>query len=242
MKNSESGTDNPWEKADGDEYSYNIGRKIPGYQLQYDLMDTLLTPMLERQGIPGLLVVGAGGGQELVTLGRIHPDWSFCGLDTSSRMLLSAQQRIAAAGLTDRVQLHHADIRSWNSARQYDAATCMLVLHFVQGRENKLALLQAIAGYLKPGAPLFISAINGDTASHEWALQMAGWKLHMLNSGIELSQWEQFAGSFGVTSHPLPADEMEKLLREAGFGLVSRYFGSYLIDGLVAVKQPDRIS
>ncbi|MNN89095.1 hypothetical protein D3C81_2068630 [compost metagenome] len=61
----------------------------------------------------------------------------------------------------------------------------------------------------------------------------------MLRSGIELSQWEQFAGSFGVTSHPLPADEIEGLLEQAGFGLVSRYFGSYLIDGWMAVKQSD---
>lgn len=236
MKDDMTGTDNPWLQADAEQYMRNIGRKIAGYQLQYELLDTLLTALLGKQEYPELLVVGAGGGQEIVTLGCAHQDWSFSGLDTSSGMLGAAGQRIAAAGLTDRVQLHHADLRSWNGGGVYDAATCMLVLHFVQGRENKLALLQAIAGYLKPGAPLFISAINGDSASQEWTVQMAGWKLHMLNNGIELSQWEQFAASFGVTSHPLPADELEELLKQAGFGLVSRFFGSYLIDGWVAVK------
>ncbi|AIQ44654.1 hypothetical protein R70723_01045 [Paenibacillus sp. FSL R7-0273] len=218
----------------------NISRKIPGYQLQYALMDKLLAAMLDQQELPSLLVAGAGGGQEIVTLGTGHPDWSFCGLDTSAGMLEAAGQRIAAAGLADRVQLHHADLCSWSSGGQYDAATCMLVLHFVQGRENKLALLQAIAARLKPGAPLLISAINGDPASQAWELQMAGWKLHMLGSGVELSDWEQFAASFGQTSHPLPAAEMELLLEQAGFTHITGFFGSFLINGWLAVRQPEQ--
>ncbi|AIQ55752.1 SAM-dependent methyltransferase [Paenibacillus borealis] len=228
----------PWEQADADQYVQNISRKIPGYQLQYELMDTLLTALLAQQTHPGLLIVGAGGGQEILKLGREHPDWNFSGLDTSQGMLLAAEQRLEAAGLMDRVQLHHREISSWNSSRQYDAATCMLMLHFVEGRENKLALLRSIAGRLKPGAPLCLSAINGEPASPAWRIQMAGWKLHMLGNGIELGQWQIFEQSFGETSHPLPAEEMDCLLEEAGFTAVSRFFGSYLIDGWVAVKAP----
>lgn len=138
----------PWEQADADQYVQNISRKIPGYQLQYELMDTLLTALLAQLTNPGLLIVGAGGGQEILQLGRAHPDWTFSGLDTSQGMLLTAQQRLEAADLMDRVQLHHTEISSWNSSRQYDAATCMLVLHFVEGRENKLAMLRSIAGRL----------------------------------------------------------------------------------------------
>ncbi|AIQ50262.1 class I SAM-dependent methyltransferase [Paenibacillus sp. FSL R7-0331] len=238
MKDGKNVTANPWEQADPDRYTRNISRKIPGYQLQYELIDKLLTALLDKQERPELLVVGAGGGQEIITLGASHPDWRFCGLDTSAGMLEAAGQRIAAAGLTDRVQLHHADLCSWSSGGQYDAATCMLVLHFVQGRESKLALLKAIAARLKPGAPLFISAINGDPASQAWQLQMAGWKVHMLQGGVELGDWEQFAASFGVTSHPLQAAEMELLLKQAGFTQLSGFFGSFLINGWTAVRQP----
>lgn len=229
----------PWEQADADQYVQNISRKIPGYQLQYELMDTLLTAVLAQQTHPGLLIIGAGGGQEILQLGRARPHWTFSGLDTSQGMLLAAEQRLEAAGLMDRVQLHHTEISSWNPSRQFDAATCMLVLHFVEGRENKLALLRSIAGRLKPGAPLCISAINGEPDSPAWRIQMAGWRLHMLGNGIEAEQWQTFEQSFGVTSHPIPAGEMERLLREAGFTAVSRFFGSYLIDGWVAVKAPD---
>lgn len=236
MSNNINGPANPWEQADGDQYTSNISRKIPGYQLQYELMDTLLTAQLDRQEQPRLLVVGAGGGQEILTLGRNHPDWRFCGLDTSAPMLKTARQRIAAAGITAQAELHHADICSW-SGGGYDAATCMLVLHFVQGRGSKLALLQAIAARLKPGAPLLISAINGDPASRAWQVQMAGWRLHMLRGGIGQEQGEAFTASFGVTSHPLPAEEMELLLEQASFTSLSRYFGSYLIDGWVALKR-----
>ncbi|WNS41976.1 class I SAM-dependent methyltransferase [Paenibacillus sp. MMS20-IR301] len=241
MNDSKGSACSPWEQADGDQYVLNISRKIPGYQLQYDLMDTLLAACLHKQGSPELLIVGAGGGQEILTLGRNHPDWVFTGLDPSQGMLLTAEQRLGTAGLMDRVELYHSDICSWNSSRQYDAAACMLVLHFVEGRENKLALLRSIAGRLKPGAPLCMSAINGEPGSSAWLMQMAGWRRHMLGNGIAPEQWQTFEQSFGVTSHPLPAEEMEQLLKEAGFTSASRFFGSYLIDGWAAVKAPDSL-
>lgn len=236
-------TASPWEQADGDQYVQNISRKIPGYQLQYDLMDTLLTARLEKREKPELLVVGAGGGQEILKLGLSHPDWSFTGLDTSQSMLQAAKRRLAATGqpgLPDRVRLHLTEVAAWSSNALYDAATCMLVLHFLPGRENKLALLRSIAARLQPGAPLCLSAICGVPGSPAWELQMASWQLHMLGNGIAKEEWQTFEQSFGVTSHPLPAAEMEKLLEEAGFTAVSRFFGAYLIDGWVAVKAGER--
>ncbi|ETT55101.1 tRNA (cmo5U34)-methyltransferase [Paenibacillus sp. FSL R7-269] len=240
MRDSMSKAASPWEQADGDQYIQSISRKIPGYQLQYDLMDTLLTARLDKREKPRLLVVGAGGGQEILKLGLNHPAWSFSGLDTSQRMLQAAQQRLGVAGLLDRVELHHTETSTWNCTRAYDAATCMLVLHFLQGRTNKLALLRSIAARLQPGAPLCLSAICGGPGSPEWQIQMAGWRLHMLGNGIPEEQWKTFEHSFGVTSHPLPAAEVEELLEEAGFMTVSRFFGAYLIDGWVAVKALER--
>ncbi|MEK3899734.1 MULTISPECIES: class I SAM-dependent methyltransferase [unclassified Paenibacillus] len=239
MRDSMSGAASLWEQVNGDQYVQNISRKIPGYALQYGLMDTLLTAWLDKQDKqdkPRLLVVGAGGGQEILQLGLSHPDWSFSGLDTSQSMLQAAKQRLAAAGIMDRVRLHHTEIAAWSSNALHDAATCMLVLHFVQGRESKLALLRSIAARLQPGAPLCLSAICGVPGSPAWEIQMAGWRLHMLGNGITEDQWQTFEHSFGVTSHPLPAAEMEELLEEAGFTAVSRFFGAYLIDGWVAVK------
>lgn len=249
MRDSMSGAASPWEQADGDQYVQNISRKIPGYALQYDLMDTLLTARLEerekqekqeKREKPRLLVVGAGGGQEILKLGQSHPGWSFTGLDTSQSMLQAARQRLEAAGLMDRVRLHHTEIAAWSSNALYDAATCMLVLHFVQGRESKLALLRSIAARLQPGAPLCLSAICGVPGSPAWELQMAGWRLHMLGNRIAEEEWQTFEQSFGVTSYPLPAAEMEMLLEEAGFTAISRFFGAYLIDGWVAVKAQER--
>ncbi|MBP2116078.1 class I SAM-dependent methyltransferase [Paenibacillus silagei] len=243
MKDSMSGAASSWEQADGDQYVQNISRKIPGYALQYDLMDTLLTARLDKREKQELLIVGAGGGQEILKLGLSHPDWSFNGLDTSQSMLQAAKQRLEAAGqpgLLDRVRLHRTEISDWSCARAYDAATCMLVLHFVQGRESKLALLRSIAARLQPGAPLCLSAICGVPGTPAWELQMAGWRLHMLGNGIAEEQWQTFEQSFGVISHPLHAEEIEELLKEAGFTAVSRFFGAYLIDGWVAVKAQER--
>lgn len=236
MKEGMGSKDSPWEQAAADQYTNNIAQKIPGYQLQYDLLETMMAALFKERLRPEVLVVGAGGGQEILTLARRHQGWTFSGIDTSERMLLAAERRITEAGFEDRVRLYHGELAAWKSNRRYAGATCMLVLHFIKGRANKLALLQSIAGHLEAGAPLFISAVNGDISSPAWSLQMAGWKIHMLNNGIHLKQWEQFEQSFGVTSYPLPAEEMEMLLQEAGFMAISKYFGAFLIDGWVAVK------
>ncbi|ASA26289.1 hypothetical protein B9T62_11710 [Paenibacillus donghaensis] len=227
----------PWEQAAAAKYHEQIALKIPGYQLQYDLLDTLATAALTERTAARLLIVGAGGGQEILTLAQKHPHWSFTGVDNSQRMLLVAEERLAAAALTTRVSLQQCELADWDDHGLYDAATCMLVLHFVEGRERKLALLQSIASRLQPGAPLFLSAINGDMTSPAWLSQLAGWKLHMLGQGITLQQWEQFEQSFGITSHPLPAEEIEEMLRQAGFTAISRFFGSYRVDGWMAVKR-----
>ncbi|MNC23198.1 hypothetical protein D3C76_232750 [compost metagenome] len=68
MKDDTGSPDSPWEQAAADQCTHKISLKIPGYQLQYDLMDTLFTVMLNERMAPQVLVVGAGGGQEILTI------------------------------------------------------------------------------------------------------------------------------------------------------------------------------
>ncbi|MBN3526590.1 hypothetical protein [Paenibacillus apiarius] len=125
---------------------------------------------------------------------------------------------------------------SWDDPNAYRYATCMLVLHFVQGLPQKRELLRRIAGHLSPGAPLFLASLNGNPHTQEFAVQMRAWKSHMLEHGIPLQEWEQFAASIGQGSDPVPASAVAELLAEAGFTQATHYFGSYLIDGWFAVK------
>ncbi|WP_100403814.1 class I SAM-dependent methyltransferase [Bacillus sp. FJAT-42315] len=224
-----------WNHSDVYTYQEKITLKIPSYELLYDMMERLLAVQFTNQQA-SVLVVGAGGGQELVTLGERHPDWAFTGVDPSAKMLDVAQKRVNLSGMELQVELVEGEVDQLDQC--YTAATCMLVLHFLD-MEKKRLLLKDIADRLEVGAPFFIASINGDSRSQAFEWQMQAWKRHMLANGIPEQEWERFAASMGETTHPIPSSEMEDLIDGAGFMNVTRFFSAYLIDGWFAIKGGD---
>ncbi|NEW05727.1 class I SAM-dependent methyltransferase [Paenibacillus sp. SYP-B3998] len=225
-----------WEQ-DVYRYEETIALKIPGYHNLYDMTNRLMAVLLNRADAPAnLLVIGAGGGQELLTLGSRHDAWSFTGIDPSARMLEIAKLRVERAGLKQQVTFVQGTIEQLSQELLFDGATCLLVLHFVKGLSQKRELLLHIAQRLKSGAPIFLASINGNPNTTAFAAQMEAWKSHMLDNGISLQEWERFAASIGCETDPEPASVIKELLAEAGFLETTRYFGSYLIDAWCAVK------
>ncbi|MFF2907882.1 class I SAM-dependent methyltransferase [Paenibacillus sp. NPDC057934] len=225
-----------WEHPDIYTYEETIALKIPGYHTMYDMLERLLAARCGNQSSANVLIIGAGGGQEIITLGARHKNWNFTGIDPSECMLEVASQRIKEASLEQQATLLHTGLEGFPPHKPYDAATCMLVLHFVKEREQKKQLLAQIADHLKPGAPFFLASINGAVGSEAWSHMMKAWQCHMLDQGISNTDWQKFAESIGVTSHLIPSQEVELLLQEAGFSTISRYFGSYLVDAWFAFK------
>lgn len=226
-----------WHHPEVAKYEQTIALKIPGYAYLYEMTERLLGAKLPQTGEQEhILVVGAGGGQEIVTLGAKHEHWTFTGVDPSAQMLERARHRTAAADLAARTVLHEGTVDVLPEQTVYDAATCLLVLHFVKGLAAKRELLQQIAARLKPGAPFCLAAIAGDPQSQAFAMQMQAWRTHMTDNGISLAEWERFAASMGQESDPIPACQVQELMEEAGFEHSSRYFGSYLINAWFAVK------
>lgn len=233
-----------WEHPAVYHYEQTIPLKIPGYASLYEITSRLLNAQ-SNEGVKStadILVVGAGGGQECVTLGAEHEDRTFTGIDPSERMLEIAARRVEAAGLKQRVTLIQGTIENLPPGRLYDAATCMLVLHFIQGLSAKLQLLRGIAERLKPGAPLFLSSINGEPGTNALDLQMRTWVRHMHDNGVSRVETARFAESIGTTYDPIPAIQVRELLREAGFEQVSSYFGVYLIDAWVSTRTKQSLS
>ncbi|NPC91394.1 class I SAM-dependent methyltransferase [Bacillus sp. WMMC1349] len=221
-----------WNHSDVFQYEKTIGLKIPCYEMLYDMMDRLLSVQLTKKEAD-ILIVGAGGGQELLTLGENHSKWTFTGIDISANMLDLARNRLKSAGVEAKVQFIEGEVDQLGQECHFAGATCMLVLHFVR---DKRAFLQRIADCLVEGAPLFIASINGDPHSEPFNWQMRAWREHMLANGIAEQDWERFAASIGTHSYPIPARDVEDLLKESGFISVTRFFSAYLIDGWFAVK------
>ncbi|MEY8745324.1 class I SAM-dependent methyltransferase [Bacillales bacterium AN1005] len=223
-----------WDTADENRYEQTIAMKIPGYAHMHDLMERLLAASLMNGPQARLLVVGAGGGKEVTLLGSRHPEWSFTGIDLSEPMLQLAARRVAELKLESRVNLRMTSIEAMSEEVMYDGATCMLMLHFVQGLEAKKRLLHNLAAKLKPGSPLLIAAVNADLHSPAYATIMNAWREHMLHVGITLDEWERFADSLRRESDPISSEVMVQLLKECWFADITRYFGSFWVEGYYA--------
>lgn len=75
-----------------------------------------------------VLVLGAGGGLEIKAFAEARPGWWFDGVDPSAEMMNLAQ--VTLGPLAARARLHHGLIDCAPEG-PFDAATCILTLHFV---------------------------------------------------------------------------------------------------------------
>lgn len=196
----------------GRQYEQTAQRTILGYELIFQMANSFLANTLPETA--HILVVGAGGGKELVAFSANHPGWSFVGVDPAGQMVAFAQHKVQQAGVTNRVHLIQGVAQDAPTDQPFDAATCILVFPFIHGDEAKLATLRTIADRLKPGAPLVIVIVDEENNREDFRLI---WRDYQLANG---STREQFAGtreSVRAAVQPFSVMRLMELLDEAGF-------------------------
>ena len=207
-------------------YITETPRKVPGLADLHRMTMLLLSEIAQKEA--RILVVGAGGGMELTALAEAQPEWSFAGVDPSSPMLELARRNVGANA--QRVKLVEGTI-DVAPADEFDGATCLLVLHFLERRERLNTLMQ-IHQRLKPGARLVVahhSAGAGDAAL--WLTRSAAFA-----DRANLS-WERASATAAAMAEGLPlllASEDEALMREAGFADVELFYSALSFKGWVA--------
>ncbi|WP_396592816.1 class I SAM-dependent methyltransferase [Brevundimonas sp. R86498] len=127
---------------------------IPGFDGLHRIMAQLLAETSPRQ----VLVVGGGGGLELKTLIDAFPGARFCAVDPSAEMIGQGKAYLGDPGTVDWLEGYVFEAPEG----PFDAATCLLTLHFVPDDGAKLETLKAIRSRLKPGAPFVIAHLSID--------------------------------------------------------------------------------
>ncbi len=184
-----------------------------------------------------LLIVGAGTGMEICTFGPRSPRWRFTGVDPSADMLAIARSRIEAARLADRVTLRQGYVHDLPAESRFDAATCILVMHFLPDDGSKRLLLKSIADRLKPGAPLVLVDDFGDAGSGAFRLMLGAWKTYVIGQGADPAVVEYAFGEENRKRfHYVSEERIAELLREAGFGPPARFFTGFLYGGWMALR------
>lgn len=126
-------------------YAENASRRVPGLTDIHRMSALLLAESTPPNG--RVLVVGAGGGMELKFFAQSFEGWRFDGVDPSAEMLNLAKTNLGL--LVSRVQLHHGYVEAAPSG-PFDAASCLLTLHFTTEAE-RYRTLREIHARLKPG-------------------------------------------------------------------------------------------
>lgn len=175
----------------GQRHIYDLTRKY--YLFGRDRM----IDRLELQ--PGALAleVGCGTARNLIRAARAWPEARFYGLDISAAMLATAQAKVAAAGLADRITLAQADAADFDPVALFGIARFDRVMF-----SYTLSMIPPWRAALERG--LAVTAANGRLAVMDFGRQ-DGWPRWWRRSFLA---WLRH---FDVTPRPDLADEVTRL-------------------------------
>lgn len=200
-------------------YIEGAPRNVPGYHPMQRMTSILLAEHVPDDA--RVLVLGAGGGLELKVFAEEHPNWAFDGVDPSAEMLKLAQRTLGP--LASRVTLHQAYIDD-APIGPYDAAACLLTLHFLTLDERRHTVAE-IHRRLEPGAP-FVAAhfsIPAGDARAMWLSRFAAY------AGIDPNHAKEIESRLTILS----PEHDEAMLRDAGFSDVSLFYAGFTFRGWV---------
>lgn len=212
-------------------YETNARISIPSYDALFGMVQSYFRAELSGEGA-SVLVIGAGGGNELTAWGPTNPAWTFTGVDISEDMLKTAKYKTNQLGLSDRVNLIHGTIHDVpEDAAAFDAASCILVLHFIDNVQEKRELLKGIHAQLKPGAPFVLVTAYGDRESSELKDRLHVWRSFWLDAGRSPSTVNEMVNTGIMKISFMPEEQIKGLLQEAGFTHITKFFATGLFGG-----------
>lgn len=211
-------------------YADNTARLVPGLHDLHTMAGILLAERAPAEA--RVLVLGAGGGMELQAFAQRHAGWRFDGVDPSADMLRLARERLGP--LASRVQWHEGYIDTAPEG-PYDAASCLLTLHFLPLAARRQTLAQ-LHRRLKPGAPLVVAHHSFPTTDADKDLWLARYAAYAVASGAPAAQAQ---GSLATMKEKLPVLSPEQdagLLQEAGFTDVTLFYCGLTFKGWAGYK------
>ena len=183
-----------------------------------------------------ILCVGAGTGNELLALARVNPTWRFTALDPSEPMLDICRTRMAAEGFADRCTTHTGKLPTLPESEPFDAATALLVSHFITDREDRCRFFRAIAARLKPGGRLVNADISADLNAADYPNRLALWRKMLAHTNIAPDEVDKMTSVLGEQVAVVPPAEIAALLEASGLEEPTLFYQSVLIHAWLSRK------
>lgn len=215
-----------FDRERAEQYDDQIRRIAPGYDVLHEAIMHVMAKGLEQRA--HLLVAGAGTGAEIVRMGRHRPQWRFTAVDPSAEMLARCRDNVAAAGMEDRVRYENSTVEALEGTGPFDAATSILVAHFIDTIEDKRRYFRSIAERLRPGALLVVADLFGDRTDASFAPLLAAWRAHYAASGMAPDEVERSFDYIDRAISFIDEAALQEILSDVGFGSLVRFYQCYL--------------
>ncbi len=215
-------------------YDDLIRGKIPGYDAMHDMARLILKNSVPEEA--KVLIVGAGTGTETVALLESSPAWRITAVDPSEAMLATAAEKISRKGFGARIHLHTGYVADVDSDPLFDAATSILVMHFIPDNGEKEAYLKEISKRLKKGGKMILVDVGGDNESDRYHKVIEVWKNFQKEKRSDPENVDKDFEHIVNDVYPVTEERTMELLGRCGFGEVERFYEALVFKGYVATK------
>ncbi|MBE0378184.1 class I SAM-dependent methyltransferase [Pseudoalteromonas prydzensis] len=182
------------------------------------------------------LCIGVGTGKELIYLAQQFPDWHFTAVEPSSQMLNVCRQEVEKAGFSTRCTFHEGYLETLELEQRYDAASCLLVSHFILNVDERIAFFKQIADKLKPHGLLVSSdlAFDKQSASYDDSLNL--WLSIMSMAEVSNDEINKIKAAYNNDVAVLAPTQVANIIETGGFDSPLQFYQAGMIHAFLAKR------
>ena len=184
-----------------------------------------------------ILCVGVGTGSEILYLAGEFPGWRFTAVEPAAPMLAICRQRTEDAGIADRCTFHEGYLGTLPASPPFDAATAILVSHFIVDSDEQRGFYREIAALLCPGGVLVSAALVADPSPPASPPLLDVWMQMQEYAGISAEALDAMRGAYGRTFAAQLPREVEAIIKAGGFCAPVLFLQTLLIHGWYARRE-----